>query len=86
MSLCKAYGVLGEAPLKIQVAHEGTTPKNGAAHLRPAYRGWITRYARKVGLVTGAFFFCFIFFPRRDAYGKGVQKKMKTGLDNHLSV
>ena len=33
-----------------------------------------------MGFVAGALFFCFVFFPRRDAYGMGVQKKMKTGL------
>ena len=45
-----------------------------------AYRGWIMRLAGKIGSVAGALFFCFVFFPRRDAYGMGEQKKMKTGL------
>ncbi len=45
-----------------------------------AYRGWIARFEGKVGLVDGAFFFGFVFFPRRDAYGMGGQKKMNTDL------
>ena len=45
-----------------------------------ACRGWTVRFARKMGFVAGALFFCFVFFPQRDAYGMGVQKKMKTGL------
>ena len=45
-----------------------------------AYRGWIMRLAGKIGSVAGALFLCFVFFPRRDAYGMGEQKKMKTGL------
>ena len=43
------------------------------------YKGWIARFEEKMGWVAGAFF-CFVFFPRRDAYGMGAQKKMKTGL------
>ncbi|MCG8387064.1 MAG: hypothetical protein MJA30_16070, partial [Cytophagales bacterium] len=43
-------------------------------------RGWIVRFEGKMGLVAGAFFFGFVFFSRRDAYGMGAQKKMKTGL------
>ena len=46
-----------------------------------AYRGWIARFEGKMGLVDGAFFFWFVFFPRRDAYGMGVQKKMNTDLE-----
>ncbi len=45
-----------------------------------ACRGWIARFEGKMGFVPGALFFYFVFFPRRDAYGMGAQKKMKTGL------
>ena len=42
-----------------------------------AHRGWAVRFEGKMGLVPGALFFWFVFFPRRDAYGMGGQKKMK---------
>ena len=62
----------------------GETSRNSAAHLTPvgkqAHSGWRARFEGKMGLVAGALFFCFVFFPRRDAYGMGVQKKMKNGL------
>ena len=34
-----------------------------------------------MGFVAGAFFFGFVFFPRRNASGMGVQKKMNTDLE-----
>ncbi len=45
-----------------------------------AYKGMGSTFCAENRLVAGTLFFCFIFFPRRDAYGMGVQKKREIGL------
>ena len=52
--------------LKIQVAYGGGDLQEQRGPFEAcgsaAYRGWVVRFARKMGFVPGALFFCFVFF------------------------